>query len=102
MSQDMTFRGGYRYSDDAAVEAALAEVRAMFEIDDADPAISFETEIMRDGLAITVEIDVAGPGYWWDTYETVVEALASHAIDGKVEATIEGADGVETFPASAL
>ena len=103
MSSGMTFKGVYRYADVGELEAALDEVQqylaGLVEADDF--SLSFDTEVKRGDLEITVDIDTSCPDDWRHIYESVIETLAEHAIDGKVEATIEGAEGVETFPASA-
>jgi hypothetical protein len=92
----VSFRGSFRYANTDDLETALAAIQELIDGEDDDLAPALELKRRDRELRVRVETTCARDHYL--AYETLIEALASNAIDGDVTGEID--DTITTYSAS--
>jgi len=102
MAYGMTFKGVYRYASTVELDAAFAELARLLRDADEDFRVAHDAAVFeRNGLAVRIDVDMAAPSSFYMAFESIIEVFAEHAISGNVDASFEGAVGIESIPAGA-
>ena len=89
----VVFRGSFRYADAAELERALDAIRELLDGEDDD--IASDLELRRKHCELRVRVDTTCARDEYLAYETLVETLATFAIDGEVTGEID--DTITTY-----
>ena len=89
----VVFRGSFRYPDATELERALDAIQELLDGEDDD--LASELELRRRDCELRVRVDTTCARDEYLAYETLVETLATFAIDGEVTGEID--DTITTY-----
>ena len=92
----VTFRGSYRFASIEQLDAALAAIQEL--IDGEDDDLAAELELKKKGCELRIRVDTTCARDEYLAYETLIETLASGAIDGEVVGEID--DTITSYSAA--